>query len=87
MDAEDKQKLDRLLELAEDNNAYIKKVRSSQKTAQMFKAIYWVVIIIVMLGGFYFIQPYVADMVNLYNGGIGAIKTVQNFQAPAIPKK
>ena len=76
MDAEDKKKLDRVLELAEENNKYIRQVRSSQKTSQMIKAIYWVVIIVVALGGFYYVQPYFKSLTSLYssmsgkNGGL-----------------
>ena len=71
MDAEDKAKIDRILALAEDNNAYIRQVRRSQKTSQMLKAIYWVVIAVVALGGYYFVKPYVSSMTSLF-GGSGA---------------
>ena len=81
MHPEDQKKLDRLLELAEDNNAYIKQVRKSQKNSQMFKAIYWVIIVVIMFGGLYALQPYVDNMVGLYNGGIGALKSVQSIQS------
>ncbi len=67
MDAEDKAKLDRVLKLAEENNDYIRQVRSSQKTSQMVKAIYWVVIIVFLLGGFYYVQPYLKSVSGLYS--------------------
>jgi uncharacterized membrane protein len=69
---EDSKKLDRILALAEENNAYIRKVRSVQKTSQMFKAIYWVVIITFVLGGFYFIQPYINTLTKFYSG-VGSV--------------
>ncbi len=74
MNPEDSKKLDRILELAEENNAYIRKVRSVQKTSQMFKAIYWVVIITFVLGGFYFVKPYISMLTNVYSkiGGAGS---------------
>jgi hypothetical protein len=77
MDAEDKKKLDRVLELAEENNRYIRKVRSTQKTSQMMTAIYWVVIIVVALGGLYYIQPYFKSFSSLYSsfsGGNGGLQ-------------
>lgn len=67
MDQEDKKKLDRILELAEENNAYIRRVRSTQKTSQMLKAIYWVVIVLFAVGGFYYLKPYLNSITNLYS--------------------
>ncbi len=87
MDAEDKKKLDRILELVESNNTSINQIRRSQKNTQIFKAVYWLVIFIVMFGGLYFLQPYVNNLVGLYNGGIGALKSVQNIQSTINQKK
>ncbi len=72
MDTEDRQKLERILKLAEENNEYIRKVRSSQKTSQMIKAIYWVVILVFVLGGFYYVQPYLKTLGSLYQKTNGA---------------
>ncbi len=86
MDSEDKAKLDRVLKLAEENNAYIRKVRSTQKTSQMIKAIYWVVIIVFVLGGFYFLQPYLNTLTSIYTkiGGksTGTSSGTSSFQLP-----
>ena len=71
MDADDKKKLDRILELAEENNQYIRKVRNSQKTSQMIKAIYWVVVVTFVLGGFYYIQPYIKSLTGIYSATTG----------------
>ena len=68
VDAEDKKKLDRVLALAEENNTYIRKMRKAQKTAGIFKTLYWLVIIAFMVGGFYFLQPYLNTLLNLYSG-------------------
>ncbi len=83
MDAEDKKKLDRILELAEENNKYVRSVRKSQKTSQMIKAIYWVVIIVFVLGGFYYIQLYLKTLNGIYSsvsskdGGFGFSDSAQ----------
>jgi len=82
MDQEDKKKLDRILELAEENNAYIRRVRSTQKTSQMLKAIYWVIIVLFAVGGFYYIKPYLASLTNLYSsfsGKSGTTNTLLNL--------
>lgn len=83
MDAEDSKKLDRILALAEENNEYIKKVRSTQKNTQMFKAIYWVAIITFAVGGFYFLKPYFNTLNNLYSSISGEKKEGTSlFQIP-----
>ena len=80
VDEADSKKLDRILALSEENNEYIKKVRSTQKNAQMFKAIYWVVIITFAVGGFYFVKPYINTMMNLYTSTTG--KSASTFSIP-----
>jgi hypothetical protein len=68
MDEEDKKKLDAILKLSEENNHFLRKVRGAQKTSQMFKAIYWVIIIAVTLGGFYLVKPFLSTLTGLYSG-------------------
>lgn len=83
MDDDDKRKLDRILKLAEENNEYVRKVRSSQKTSQMMKAIYWVVIIMFTVGGFYAIKPYLNTINGLYSSiGGSPTKGVSGFKMP-----
>lgn len=83
VDAEDSKKLDRILALCEENNQYIRKVRNTQKTSQMWKAIYWVIIITFAVGGFYFLKPYLNTLTNIYSS-IGGEKKEGNslFQLP-----
>ncbi len=83
VDEADSKKLDRILALAEENNEYIKKVRSTQKNTQMFKAIYWVAIITFAVGGFYFLKPYFNTLNNLYSSISGEKKEGTSlFQIP-----
>jgi len=73
MDAEDKKNIAEILRLSQENNAYLKKVRSSQKTAQIFKTIYWIFILCVMFGGLYFAKPYL-NVLSMYSEGINGLK-------------
>ncbi len=72
MDAEYKEKFDRMLKMTEESHEYIRQIRRTQKTAQMWKAIYWVVIIMFVLGGYYYIKPYLTKVTNLYTTFSGA---------------
>lgn len=79
MNPEDSKKIDRILALAEENNAYVKKLRSVQKTSQMLKAIYWVIIATFVLGGFYFIKPYLDTFTGFYKRVGGAQSSALQF--------
>ena len=77
MDSEYKAKIDRLLKLAEENNDYIRQVRKTQKTAQMWKAIYWVIVITFAVGGFYALKPYISGIANTYSSFTGGASPFQ----------
>ena len=78
MDIEDKKKINDILVLLKENNVYIKKIRKTQKNSQIFRAIYWVIILGLMISGYYFAQPYFKNVMNLYNG---AMQSLQNFKS------
>lgn len=66
MDPEYAQKIDRILELAEENNQYVRQVRRSQKTSQMFRAIWWVIGIAIAASAYYAVQPYIKTATSAY---------------------
>jgi hypothetical protein len=74
MDPEDKRKLEKVLSLSQENNAMLHKIRSVQKTAQMFRAIYWIFILGSALGAYYFVKPYLDGILSLYTGGTSSFK-------------
>ena len=74
MDAEDKRKLENILHITEETNLYVKKIRSTQKTAQIFKIIYLVLIVGLMFGSFYFVEPYLGSLLSVYSGNLSGLK-------------
>lgn len=66
MDPEYAQKIDRILELAEENNQYVRQVRRSQKTSQMFKAIWWVIGLALVASAYYTMKPYIGTVTEVY---------------------
>ena len=86
MDVEDEKKIDLMLVLAQETNVYVKKIRKVQKTGQIFKIVYWTFIIILMFGGFYFLQPYL-NVLNPYSTGITGLKNAVNLQSSMVQKK
>ncbi len=67
MDPESKKLLEATFELAEENNKMLRKVRSIQKWGVFWHSLKMILIIGVTLGAFYFLEPYVNKMVDLYN--------------------
>ena len=53
-------------ELLKENQKMLKKLRGAQKSHFYAKVFYWVVIIAVMLGGYFWIQPYLQSLKDTY---------------------
>ena len=69
--------MQRLLELKEENNQILKKMRRSQQIASVMRAVYWLIIIGVTVGVFYTLQPYLDQLKDVYGG---ANDVLQNFK-------
>jgi hypothetical protein len=52
--------------LGEENNSLLKKMRRAEKWSTFFRFIYWIIIIGLSVGAFYFIQPYAAALESLW---------------------
>ena len=66
MDPEFKQLLEANLKVAKENNNMLRKMRGAQRRANIFKFLYWLVIIGIAVGAFYFLQPYFQVVQDLY---------------------
>ena len=60
-------KVQKALDLAEENNTMLRKMRRSMRIANVVRVIYWVVIIGAAIGAYYFIQPYIEGAQTIYN--------------------
>lgn len=77
MEPEDKKLLESTYKLSEENNKMLRHIRRSQKIAVFMRLLYWVVIIGISVGIFYFLQPY-ADRVQEFFKSAG--DTVNQFK-------
>jgi hypothetical protein len=68
MDQKQQQMLEESLRLAQENNAMLRKLIWAGRRAWIIRAVYWGVILILTIGSYYIIQPYVAPLLNLYSG-------------------
>jgi hypothetical protein len=82
MDTESKKLLQDTYDLVKENNRVIRKIRRTQNIATISRIFYWVLIIGVTVGAFYFVQPYV-DQLSQYTKGAGinldSLKNLSNF--------
>jgi len=81
MSPEEKSLLERTYKIAEENNAILKSMRRTARWGIAIRVSYWVIIIGLSFGAFYFIQPYMeilygavdkvsgnSDLLNLLKG-------------------
>lgn len=78
MSPEERELLQRSVELAEENNKMLYSIRRSMRLARIMSILYWVVIIGTALGALYLIQPYIDSITNLYNETKGTINSVNS---------
>jgi hypothetical protein len=78
MDADEKSALHRLLDLTEENNKILRKLYRGTLWHRWVTISYWVIIIGLSLGAFYFIQPYLDTLGVTYGVLKERIEEVQS---------
>jgi hypothetical protein len=68
MTPEERSLLERTASLAEENNQMLRSIRRSSRISLAMRIGYWVLILLVSFGAYYFIQPYVQTMAGLIGG-------------------
>ena len=53
--------------LVTENNKILRRMQTAARWARFFNILYWVVIIGIALGSFYYIQPYFKKILDFYN--------------------
>lgn len=79
MDNELKKLLEENLELSKENNDLLRSIRGSQKRAAMMRLVYWLLIVGMTFGAYYYIQPYIEQIMSVYTGAETNIKSLQDY--------
>ena len=87
MDKESKQLLQNTLALAEENNKMLHKIRGVQKRGTLWQVLKLIVIIGIALGSFYYIEPYLNKIMDLYNSVSGMQQQINNSPIQDLLKK
>jgi hypothetical protein len=77
MDPELNRRLTVIEEKLEENYRVIKKIRKTQRNAALLRTGYWILIILVGFGAFYFIKPFMSQIGETY--GFGKNNDLGNF--------
>ena len=67
-------------ELAKENNELLHRVRAVQKRAAVWRAFKIFILVGLAFGSFYFIEPYLARIMDLYSSAGGQLKSGNFFQ-------
>ena len=68
MDSEMQKLLKQNLELSEENNKILKRLQSNMRWGRFIHAVYWIIIIGSAFGAYYFAQPYIDRILQVYSG-------------------
>ena len=68
MTPEERQLLIQTHRMVEENHTLLRKMHRSALFGRVFTILYWVVIIGLSVGAYYFIQPYVDQVKGIYTG-------------------
>jgi hypothetical protein len=69
-----------LLELTRDNNKLLRKMRRHAIFGNVTRLIYWAIIFgVPVVLYYYFLQPYLGDLMNTYDSVKGGAESIQNI--------
>ena len=75
MQPDEKEILKKTLELAQENNKMLHSIRRSMTWGRILRIIYWVIIIGVGIGAYYYIEPYIDTAIGAYGSVKGDLKS------------
>jgi len=78
MDPNTNQLLRDILETTEENNKLLRKMHRSMVWGRVFRFIYWMIIIGLALGSYYYLQPYLETLWATYQNISSGVDSIQN---------
>jgi hypothetical protein len=78
MDQEERDILERILKLTEQNNRMLRNMRREVVLGRVFHIVYWIIIISIAVASYYYIKPYLGTITD----AIDNIDKLRNFTLP-----
>ena len=79
MTPEERSLLERTHKLAEENNAILRSLRRHHRVSTIVRILYWVAIIVLSLGAYYLIQPYIDTLADAYSQMEGTLQSLKDL--------
>ncbi|MFW5853348.1 MAG: hypothetical protein ACOCU8_01805 [Patescibacteria group bacterium] len=73
MTEDEKEKLEKSLHLAEENNKMLKSMSRSIRWGFIFTVTKWIIVVGAALGLYYFLQPVINPLMDIYSGAWSAV--------------
>lgn len=77
MNPDDKRLLLKTLELSEENNKLLRKLDRMYRLTRLIRVSYWLIILGITLGAYYFIQPYVDGARAAYTSVLNDVDNIK----------
>ena len=78
MSPEEHELLKRSIALSEENNDILRGIRRTMSFNRFMTAIYWLILIGISVGAWYFVQPYVGKVMGLYQSAESQLNSMTN---------
>jgi hypothetical protein len=79
MEQDIKELLQANLEVSKENNKILRKMQGAQRWAQVIKVAYWLVMIALLAGAYYYVQPYVKKIMDIVPGLSKTLNSLPGF--------
>lgn len=79
MTPEEREMLKRVYQMTEENNDMLVSMRRSMRLSRIWSIIYWTVIIGSAVGAYYFIEPYIDQILGIYGSASDDINNAKNI--------
>ena len=87
MDSEEKQKLQKVLELTEKNHKMLKSLHGALVWQRVWGALYWIVALGIAIASYYSLQPYIQQLETLYKTLSGTPNNPNTLFDSLLPKR
>jgi hypothetical protein len=79
MSPEEKELLDKSVALGEENNKILRSMQRSMIWGRVWRTFYWFLIIGSTVGAYYFVQPYIDQILEVYGGAKSNIEGINSL--------
>lgn len=76
MDSESKKLLEETVQLSRENNDMLRYMKRSVMVSRIMSFLYWAIIVGSAFGAYYFLQPFIDQMLSLYGGAKNNLEDV-----------